>query len=232
MLTDLDILTHVSLFRDLTPGDLAVVVPRFREDTFAQDDYIFFEGDPARHLWVVTDGQVKILKHGDGGKETVIEVIPSGEIFGGAALLLPNHPGTAQAISSLTTLSLSLDEYKALLHEYPAIALRVIEALGQRLLGVVETRVMVGERVERRIAHILLKLASKCGQQTEEGWQLTISLSRQDIADLSDTTVETAIRVMSKFRKEGLVKTLRGGYVVILDHETLRHVSGESQPQA
>jgi len=232
MVTDLDILTHVSLFADLTPGDLAVVVSRFREDTFAEDAYIFFEGDPARHLWVVKDGQAKILKHGDGGKEIVIEVIPPGEMFGGAALLLARHPGTAQAISRLTTLSLPIDEYKALLHDYPAIALRVIEALGQRLLGVVETRVMVGERVERRIAHILLKLASKCGQQTEEGWQLTISLSRQDIADLSDTTVETAIRVMSRFRKVGLVKTQRGGYVVILDHEGLRHVSGESQPPA
>jgi CRP/FNR family transcriptional regulator len=227
MSSDLDTLGLVPLFRDLTPSQLSDIVSRFREDTFNQDAYIFYENDRAARLWIVRDGQVKIVKYGEGGREAVIEVISPGEVFGGAAMLMPQHPATAQALSKLTTLSLSTDQYKLMLQEQPAVAVRVIESLGHRLLSVIGTRMMASERVERRIAHILLKLASKSGVESEAGWQISISLSRQDIADLSDTTIETAIRVMSKFRKAGLVKTRRGGYVVILDPGQLREISGE-----
>ena len=221
-----DTLARVPLFRDLTPAQLAEAALRFREDRFARDAYIFHEGDPAERFWAVRDGQVKIVKHGEGGREIVIEVIPPGEIFGGAAMLMTHQPATAQGLSDAATLSLAVDEYKRLLHDYPAVGVRVIEMLGERLLGVVRMRAMASERVERRVAHVLLKLASKFGEERADGWAIGASLSRQDIAELSDTTLETAIRVMSKFSKEGWVKTLRGGYVVILDRETLRRAGG------
>ena len=226
MPSNADVLGQVPLFRDLGRSELAVILPRFREDRFDRDAYIFHETDPAARFWVVKDGQVKIVKHGEGGKEMVIEVIPPGEVFGGAAMLMSQQPATAQALSDAATLSLSVDEYRRLLRDYPAVGVRVIEMLGDRLLGVIRMRMMISERVERRIAHILLKLASKFGQETEAGWMIATSLSRQDIAELADTTIETAIRVMSVFRKQGLVKTLSGGYVVILDREALRQIGG------
>ncbi|MBI3764357.1 MAG: Crp/Fnr family transcriptional regulator [Chloroflexi bacterium] len=227
MPSNADVLARVPLFRDLSPTDLTAIAPRFREDHFPRDAYIFYEADPAERFWVVKDGQVKIVKNGEGGKEIVIEVIPPGEMFGGAAMLMTHQPATAQALAPATALSLSRDEYKRLLRDYPPVSVRVIEMLGERLLGVIRMRMMISERVERRIAHILLKLASKFGEETGEGWAIQASLSRQDIADLADTTIETAIRVMSRFRKDGLVKTLRGGYVVIVDREALRRVGGE-----
>jgi CRP/FNR family transcriptional regulator len=106
------------------------------------------------------------------------------------------------------------------------VAVRVIEMLGDRLMGVIRMRMMISERVERRIAHILLKLAAKFGEETAEGWVIRTSLTREDIAELADTTVETAIRVMSRFNKGGLVKTLRGGYVVLLDRAALQKIGG------
>lgn len=227
MPSDSDILGRVPLFRDLTPDQLADIAARFREDDFEQDATIFYENDLAVRLWVVKSGQVKIVKYGEGGKEIVIEVISPGEVFGGGTMLMSHHPATAQALSQLTTLSLTVEEYRRLMQDYPAVAVRVIEALGERLLSVIGTRMMASERVERRIAHILLKLADKCGVETEEGLRLTISLARQDIADLSDTTIETAIRVMSRLRKAGVIKTLRGGHVVILDTERLQEISGD-----
>lgn len=217
-------LSQVSLFRLLTPSDLVTVAAWFREDPFDRDAYIFREGDPAARFWIVKDGQVKIVKYGEGGREIVVEVIPPGEVFGGATMLMPRYPATAQALSEATTLSLSVDEYKCLLREYPAVAVQVIEMLGARMQGFIRMRAMAGERVERRIAHILLKLASKFGEETEAGWVIRASLTRQDIAELADTTVETAIRVMSRFSKEGLIKTLRGGYVVILNREALHQM--------
>jgi CRP/FNR family transcriptional regulator len=222
------VLAQVPLFRDLTPTELESAAARFREDHFPRDAYVFREGDPAARFWVVRDGQIKIIKYGEGGRELVIEVIPPGEVFGGAAMLMPSQPATAQALADTITLSLTVDEYRRLLHDYPAIGVRVIEMLSQRMLGVIRMRALAGERVERRIAHILLKLADKFGEETRAGLVIRASLARQDIAELADTTVETAIRVMSKFSKAGWVKTLRGGYVVILDREALGRTAGSA----
>ena len=224
MVSTAEILAQIPLFRDLSATDLAVMASRFGEDRFKRDDFVFHEGDPATRFWVVKDGQVKIVKYGESGKDIVIEVIPPGEVFGGATMLMPQQPATAQALSDATTVSLSVDEYRRLLRDYPAVAVRVIEILGDRLLGVIQMRAMATERTERRIAHILLKLASKFGEDTTEGCLIRTRLSRQDIAELSDTTLETAIRIMSRFRSQGLVKTLRGGYIVITDREALHRL--------
>ncbi len=221
-----DTLARVPLFRDLTPPQLAEAALRFRADRFVRDAYIFHEGDAAERFWTVKDGQVKIVKYGEGGREIVIEVIPPGEVFGGSVMLMTHQPATAQALSDAATLSLSISEYKQLLRDYPAVGVRVIEMLGERLLGVIRMRAIASQRVERRIAYVLLKLAAKFGEERQEGWAINASLSRQDIAELSDTTLETAIRVMSKFRQEEWARTLRGGYVVIVDREALRKIGG------
>jgi CRP/FNR family transcriptional regulator len=225
MSSSAEVLARVPLLHDLRPAELTSAALRFREDSYAPETILFREGDTASRFWIVKAGQVKIVKYGEGGREIVVEVIPPGEAFGGATMLMPIQPATAQALSDLTTLSLSLDEYKALLRDYPAAAVRVIEMLGERMRGFIRMRAMAGERVERRVAHILLKLATKFGEQTDEGWMIRTSLTREDIAELSDTTVETAIRVMSRLNKEGLVKTLRGGYVVIRDRRRLQEIS-------
>ena len=221
-----DVLAYVPLFAGVNRSDLAAIASRFRADRFARDACIFREGDPASRFWIVGDGQVKIVKYNEGGKEIIIEVISPGEVFGSATMLMSHQPATAQALSEATTLSLSLHEYKLLLHDYPAVGVHVIEMLGERLRGVIGMRMMISERVERRIAHILLKIASKCGTETEAGWTIGMSLSRHDIAEIADTTTETAIRVMSKFSKANWIKTLPGGYVVILEPDTLQRLIG------
>ncbi len=219
------LLGRTPLFAGLPPADLAAIAGRLREDRFLADATIFREGDEAARFWLVGDGQVKIVKHGEAGREIAIEVISPGEVFGAATLLMTEQPAGAQALSDVTTLSLPVDEYRRLLLAYPAVAVRVIEMLGSRLLGTIRMRIVVGERVERRIAHILLKLAGKCGEPTDEGVRITISLSRQDIAELADTTTESAIRVLSRFNRDGWVKTLPGGYVVLLDRDALRQLA-------
>lgn len=219
-------LSRVQLFASLGPADFMAVAARFREDRFERDSTIFHEGDPAARFWVVKEGQVKIVKYGEGGREIVIEVIPPSDVFGGATMLMSANPATAKALSDVATLSLSVDEYKKLLHDYPDVAVCVIQQVGARMRGVIQGRAMAGERVERRIGHMLLKLADKFGEETRgDGRLIGVSLTRQDIADLADTTVETAIRVMSRFSKAGVVKTLRGGYVMILNREELHRIA-------
>ena len=224
MVTNADLLGQITFFSSLNQQGLAALASHFREDRFEIGHILFYEGDRPARFWIVKDGQVKIVKYGPGGREIVIEVLSPGETFGGASMLMDEHPATAQALSALTTLSISVEQYQQILLDYPAIGIEVLKALGERMLGVIRMRMMMNVSVERRIIHMLLKLASKSGIPHPEGMMINLNLTRQDIADLADTTIETAIRTMSRLRKENLVKTLKGGYIVILDSEALAQI--------
>lgn len=220
-----EVLRQVPLFAALTDEQIATAADWFHTETFDQDAIIFLEGDPADRLWVVSAGQVKIVKHTSDGQENLLEVITPGEMFGGAGLLLTMHPATSVAMTSLTALSIEREPYLRLIHQYPDIALRIIHLLGERLQAAMKMRALAVERVDVRLANILLKLCDKVGEATDEGTRINLPLSRQDLADMAGTTIETAIRVMSRFRKEGLVHTEPGGYIVVLDHNRLKLLS-------
>jgi CRP/FNR family transcriptional regulator len=112
-----------------------------------------------------------------------------------------------------------------LIRQYPEIALRIIALLGDRLQAAMKMRALSTERVDVRLANILLKLCDKVGEPVAEGIRIHLPLSRQDLADMTGTTIETAIRIMSKFRKEGLVYTEPGGYIVVTDCDRMRALS-------
>ena len=225
-----ELLQRIPLFAALTPEQIASFADRFRVDVFAPDTFIFLEGDPADRLWVVQSGQVKIIKYSADGLENILEVILPGEMFGGAGILFPVHPATAVAMTETTTLSLEREGYLQLARQFPDIALRIIAILGERLRAAMKMRALSTDRVDVRVAHILLKLCDKVGEKTPEGVKINLPLSRQDLADMTGTTIETAIRIMSKFRKEGLVFTEPGGYIVVTDCDRMRTLSaGESE---
>ena len=217
----LETLQHVRLFASLTAKQIGSFANQFHTDTFAQDNLIFLEGDPADRLWVVQDGQVKIVKQSADGQESLLEVIMPGEMFGGAGILFPIHPATAIAMTDVTLLSLERSAFIQLLRQFPDISLRIISLLGDRLRAAMHMRALSTEHVDIRLAHILLKLANKIGIPEAEGVRINMPLSRQDLADMAGTTIETAIRIMSRFRKENLVMTEPGGYVVITDSDRL-----------
>lgn len=224
-MSHVDILRQVPLFAPLTLDQLTAAAEGFHVESFDQDAMIFLEGDPADRVWVLSSGQVKIVKHTSDGQENLLEVITAGEMFGGTWLLLAAHPATAVAMTSSTTLSLERGPYLQLIQQYPAIALRIIHILGERLQAAMKMRALAVERVDVRLAAILLKLCDKAGEATSAGIRINLPLSRQDLADMAGTTIETAIRVMSRFRKEGLAHTEPGGYIVVLDHERLQSLS-------
>ncbi len=221
----IDILRQVPLFASLTNDQIKTVADQFLTESFRPDVIIFLEGDPADRLWVVQAGQVKIVNYASDGQENLLEVIMPGEMFGGAGILFPVHPATAVAMVETTTLSLERELFLRLIRQYPDIALRIIALLGERLRAAMKMRALSTEPVDVRLANILLKLCAKVGEPTAEGTRIRISLSRQDLADMAGTTIETAIRVMSRFRKDGLAHTEPGGYIVVIDHERLTRLS-------
>jgi CRP-like cAMP-binding protein len=156
----------------------------------------------------------------------VLRVAGPGQMLGTVAVFDgAGYPGTAQAIEDCALLVIARNDCLTLVNRYPVFGLAVINDLGTRLRSSAEQiRSLAVERVEQRIARVLLKLAESAGTDVPEGRVIEMPLTRQDVADMTGTTVETAIRVMSRFRRAGLIRTRRGK-VVLVDLAILQQIS-------
>ena len=217
------------LFSPLPAKERARIERRLVRRSYAKNEAIFWEGDPAEWLVIVVQGRVKMVKHSESGRETILTTFGPGQIVGEVGLLIGDaYPASAQAIEPSVTVSLRRAEYIDLVRTHPDLAWALLQELGRRLQSAHETiRSLAVEKVERRVARVLLRLASTAGERTAEGAvRITVPLSRQEIADMAGTVLETAIRTVSKFQKQGLVDT-REGHVVILQPHRLVAIAEE-----
>jgi CRP/FNR family transcriptional regulator len=212
-----DILQAMPFFAGLSDRDWEKVIDLFSERQYQKDDYIFLEGEAPEALYIIKTGKVKVLRHSTDGKDVVLRVGGPGQLLGTVAVFDGGgYPGTAQVIEECTALVIARNDCLTLVNRYPVFALAVISDLGSRLRSSAEQiRSLAVERVEQRIARVLLKLAETAGSDSPEGRVIEMPLTRQDVADMTGTTVETAIRVMSKFRRQELIKTRRGKVVLV-----------------
>lgn len=219
------LLKNLALFAGVPESDIAALAVRCIITHYAKDALVFEQGDPCHSVWFVLSGRVKIVFQDVDGREVILEMIQTGEAFGGAVLFFPRQPATARTAESAILCSLPADDYAEMILRHAGIAIKLLHMVGQRHLYMLRTQTMIGERVERRIAHILLKLADRCGNPDPEGTLITVSMSRQDLADMAGTTLESAIRILSRFAREGLIHTDRGGYIVIHQRERLAAIA-------
>src|SRR5574341_244587 len=221
-----EFLGGVRLFRDLTARERRDIQGLFVEQRVNRDQFIFLEGDAAEHVYVVVEGKVKIVKQAPSGKELILEVFAPAEVFGGTTLLLERHPASAISMEPVVLLCLGRADYQALLKRFPPMAFQIIGLLRHRLAEAHQViRGLAAERVETRVVRLLFKLADKTGIPAEGGTRLGLQLTRQDIADMVGCTLETGIRVLSRWRKDGLIKT-EEGLITILNRAVLGRLLG------
>jgi CRP-like cAMP-binding protein len=224
-----DLLASSALFAALPEEERMVIARRFSPRRYGKDEYIFWEGEPAEWLVFVAEGQVKMIKHSEGGRETILATFGPGQIVGEVGVLVGEvYPATAQALERAVTLNLRRVDYIELVRRHPDLAWALIQELGRRLQGAHEAiRSLAVEKVERRVARAVLRMANSAGERLDDGTvRISVPLSRQDIADMAGTVIETAIRALSKFQKQGLVET-REGYIVLLEPHRLVAIAEE-----
>jgi CRP/FNR family transcriptional regulator len=221
-------LALLELFASLSDEARSRIAPAFAQRAYDRDEIIFFEGEAPDWLHIVTAGHVKLIKHSDDGREIILHVAMPGDLMGGvSAFGRRPHPFTAQAMVPVTTLRVAGRDFARVMNDHPTVASRAMDELIERLVEAHETmKSLATERVERRIARQLVKLAGRSGRATSVGIEIAVPLARQDVADIAGTTVETAIRVLSRWRRHGLVTTV-DGRLVVTDDVGLRAVAEE-----
>lgn len=182
---------------------------------FDRGEWIWRAGDPSEQLTLILHGRVKIVRHAEQD-DVILEIFGEGEPVGAIAVYngFP-YPASAAALEPTTLLCIPRREYFDLLGRHPEVARAVIRELTRLNLSLTrKLEEMRSQRVDTRIAQLFLTLGERMGRATDEGLEIPIELSRHEIAQLVGTTVETAIRVMSRWGREGIVLTGEGKFVV------------------
>jgi CRP/FNR family transcriptional regulator len=216
-------LRATTVFAGLPPKELEGLAAVAREETYRARDYVFMEGDPGRWFCLVRTGRVKIVRHSRTGKDVVLELLGPGEVFGGVAVIERRaYPAAAQALEPTVVLKIPADPILALAERYPSLVKELALTIGRRLRAAHDSvKALSGEPVEARLAARLLALAEREGTRGKRGLTLPFQLTRQSLADMTGTTVETTIRVVSRWLREGIVAE-EGGRLVVTDAAGLR----------
>jgi CRP-like cAMP-binding protein len=215
-------LRKIELFKNLSDEELRELEPYLVAGKYAKKEDIFSEGDQPEWFYLVSKGKVKITKISHEGKEIILEIISPTDIFGGVAVIrgFP-YPANAVAMEDTEVLKIYRRNLMRLVDRFPNLMYCIALQLGDRMKSSYDSLKNIAlERVEARIAALLLKLANKVGIETKEGLMIDMRLTKQDIADMVGTTVETSIRTFSKFKKEGLLSD-SDGKIVIKDAKKL-----------
>jgi len=221
--SNVQVLRQSLIFSSLNENELAELAGLAIERSFNTGEFVFWDGDDPNWFYIVAEGRVKVFKHSSSGKDFIIAFFGPGEVFGEVAVFENKpYPASAQAVAETRALGIKREEFLSFLATRSEVALRIINVLGERLRDAQgRLRDLAGERVEQRLSRTLLMLSSKLGA--------TLPFTRQEIADMSGTTIETAIRVMSLLKDRGIISSVRGE-TVILDETKLRLLS-EGPPQ-
>ena len=222
----IDYLRRSSLFAGLDPDAQAVVLGASRLHRIKKGAYFFYQDEPARTLYMLVEGRVKFTQVTAEGQQVLLRAIGPGEIFGTVAALGDAlHPASAQATSDCVALIWRGEVVADLMGRFPRIALNVARFLSQRLKEFQDRyRELATERVERRVAHTLLRLAQQVGETEEDGVSTGLSLTRQDIAEMSGTTLFTVSRILNSWQHQGIVQIGRE-HVVICSPDLLLSVA-------
>ncbi len=224
----LRILGQVPFFAHLGHGDIEAVNALFRERGYTPGETIYRAGDPAARLYVVASGKVKVTRPTPTGQDVLLEILTPGEFFGSlSALGDREYADTAQAQTACCVLGIGTHEFHSILERYPAVAMQVLNILASRLQEAQDTiHQLSANSVESRVAAALLKLAEKLGQETKNGTLIQMPLSRQDLAEMTGTTTETVSRVLSHFRKAGLISSGRR-WIALTNRDRLKTLALE-----
>ena len=221
-----EFLSSLSVFSKLSSSELKTLASSARFSSLAAGQYINNEGDEqGLSGFIVVSGRIAMMKNSIGGKEFVVELLTSGDLF---ALLLKLSfellplQLSARAQSKSTILWLPIQTLTALLELHP----RIYQELVAHLLLCLQSsyaisRGLAHDRVEVRIASILTSLALKYSRQPSLVDDYTIDITRQQLADLTGTTSESAIRVTREMQRNKLIDISRPGVILVLDMEGL-----------
>lgn len=200
------IIAHLPFLHGLSEQQLSTVVPIFREIGFEAGEQI----DTATNggLFVVGAGLIKLVRSDYDGRDVVLDLLVTGEVFG--SMVGFTELDRAVAHTACCLFHVSDGTLKTLFRQFPDIAVHLLEMTSMRITLLHERlHLLTGATARARVIATLVRLADKVGTDTPDGVLLQVPFSREELASLSGTTPETASRIISSLQRDKHLKTGR-----------------------
>ena len=217
---DESLLTGLTPFRKLDRSEIREILDQATSRRYEAGTPVFREGDAAERFHLLLDGFIRVIRTTPGGDEIIVLHIVPGQLFGIApAIGRTTYPATSMAAVESLALSWPVRLWGEFAEKYDGFATVGAQTVGHRLGEIQETlTAMATQAVEKRVAAVLLRMANQSGRKTDEGIEIAFPVTRQNIAEMTGTTLHTVSRLLSAWEKDGIVHSSRKRIVVTAAH--------------
>ncbi|WP_448334843.1 Crp/Fnr family transcriptional regulator [Bellilinea sp.] len=220
----------LGLFKNLSPAQVETILYAGRQKKVSAEEFFFMQDDPAEAFYVLTQGKVRLSQFTSDGQQILLRIIVPVTPFGAVALAENEHyPVSAQAIEPCTAIVWSKATLDQLLVKYPQLAINAVKILAEHVQEFQQRFTEIAtQRVERRLARMILRLANQIGVKTERGVEVNLPLSRQDLAEMVGTTLYTVSRTLSQWETQGLIHSGRERLIILYPHGLVKIAEEEN----
>jgi CRP/FNR family transcriptional regulator, polysaccharide utilization system transcription regulator len=214
-----------SIFKGLNQKDKEALMQQHTVSIIKKGQFLFREGDKSRGLICLASGKVKVFKDGVGGRGQILKMVRQ-QGFIGYKSLFSDNPWSVSAIAIEDSAICIFDRntFVKTLKKNPELSIKLIKVLADELWVANNRTVSLTQKhIRGRLAESLLILRDTYGFEAD-GKTIRISMSREDIANLSNMTTSNAIRTLSTLASEEIIE-MAGRRISILDSNQLEHIS-------
>ncbi|UYO94061.1 Crp/Fnr family transcriptional regulator [Pollutimonas sp. M17] len=228
------LIKNLDLFRALPDDALDAALQHAQVCRLAEGEAAFHQGEEATRFFVLLHGHLKVVQITPEGEQIVVRYVNPGDVFGIARAMRRSHyPASTIAVQESIALAWPSSEWDQFVSGNPHFASNALQTVGQRLQDAhSRIRELSTEEVEQRVARAILRLVDQSGEETPEGIQINFPITRQDIAEMTGTTLHTVSRLLSAWKERGLVNSGRKRIVVCAMDELIRLAEGPAQTPA
>ncbi|UWR22124.1 Crp/Fnr family transcriptional regulator [Sulfitobacter sp. S190] len=208
---DESLLSHLPPFSKLDTRQIRSVLDQATSRRCEADHCVFSEGDVADRFYMLLDGYVRVTRVTPEGEQVTSLHIPAGQLLGIAkALGRDTYPASAVTASESILLSWPMRLWESFMQDFDGFATETYKIVGERV-GEMNNRIveLATQQVEQRVANAILRLINQTGRKVEDGIEIDFPITRQDLSELTATTLHTVSRLLSAWEKEGLVTSKR-----------------------
>lgn len=227
---DRSLIADLPPFEGLDADDLEKIICQARSLRIPRDAAIFEQDAEAQSFFVLLDGHVRVVKSTADGQQVIVRYVSPGELMGIArALGRTTYPASAIAAVDCVALAWPSDLWSDYAARFPGFGANTYRMVSNRLQDA-HTQIveMATQQVEQRVAHALLRLVKQTGRKTDEGILIDFPISRQDIAEMTGTTLHTVSRLLTAWEEKGLVKSARQKVTIVEPHKLLVLAEGRA----
>lgn len=208
----------VPIFNHLEMNQLNEIVEITQSVSYKKGEMLYKAGDPSDSLYIVNKGRIKSYRLTNSGKEQLIRVLTPGDFAGEYALFTESiHESYAEAISDTSVCMIKRSDLQTLLTIYPSISMNILKAFSNRLEeSQKQTTLFATERIETRIALFLAQCLDN-----DESNEITLPMSKRDLASYLGTTPETFSRRLTRLEKRGYIKRKANKKIEIVNLDEL-----------